>query len=89
MVANTEGDFDEAVELSQKSIELARATGDSPHRLGGLLDTLAHCYYAKGDYANAVKHQQEALELDPHTESIRRALARFRAALAKGPASDK
>ena len=89
LVANTEGDFDEAVALSQKSIELAQASGDSPHRLGGLLDTLAHCYYAKGDYASAVKHQAEALELDPHTQSIRRALARFREALAKHHAGDK
>jgi tetratricopeptide (TPR) repeat protein len=88
LVANTEGDFDEAVELSQKSIELAQASGDSPHRLGGLFDTLAHCYYAKKDYANAVKHQEQAVELDPHTQSIRRALAQFREALAKRQAGD-
>jgi tetratricopeptide (TPR) repeat protein len=83
LVANTEGDFDEAVELSQKSVELAGAAGDAPPRLGGLLDTLAHCYYAKKDYANAVKTQEEAVKLDPHTQSIRRALARFREALSE------
>ncbi len=86
LVANTEGDVDEAIELSQRSIELARAQGDSPQRVGGLLDTLAHCYFAGGDYAEAVKTQEEALRLDPHTHSIRRALETFRQALAKQPA---
>ena len=89
LVANTEGDFDEAVALSQKSIELAQASGDSPHRLGGLLDTLAHCYYAKKDYASAVEYQQEAAQLDSHTQSIKRALVRFREALAKQQAGGK
>ncbi|MEX0677050.1 MAG: tetratricopeptide repeat protein [Pirellulales bacterium] len=82
LIANTEGDADEAIELSRKSIELARELGESPHRLGGLLDTLAHCYYAKKDYASAVKSQEEAAKLDPDTQSIRRALTRFREALA-------
>ncbi len=80
LVANTEGDFDEAVELSLQSIELAREAGDAPLRLGGFLDTLAHCYYAKQDYAKAVEVQEEAVRLDPHTHSIRRALEMFRAA---------
>jgi tetratricopeptide (TPR) repeat protein len=83
LVANTEGDFEEAVELSQKSVELAREQEDPPLRLGGLLDTLAHCYAAKGDYASAVKTQEEAMRLDPHTRSIRRALDEFREKLAE------
>ncbi len=73
LVANTEGDVDEAIELSQRSIELARVQDDSPLRLGGLLDTLSHCYFAAGDYAKAIKTQEEAARLDPHTHSIRRA----------------
>ena len=28
---------------NQKSVELARAEGESPKRVGGLLDTLGHC----------------------------------------------
>jgi tetratricopeptide (TPR) repeat protein len=83
LVANTEGDLDEAIELSQKSIELARESGDAPRRLGGLLDTLAHCHFANKDYKGAVKIQEEAAQLDPHTQSIRRALDRFREALAE------
>ncbi len=82
LVANTEGDIDEAIRMSQKSIELARAAGDGK-RVGGLLDTLGHCYFAKRDYANAVKYQTQAAELDLHTAAIRRQLKVFRAALAK------
>lgn len=89
LVANTEGDVGEAIELSRKSIELARESGDSLHRVGGLLDTLAHCYYAKKDYASAVKYQQEAAQLDSHTQSIERALVRFREALAEQQAGGK
>ncbi len=86
LIANTEGDKEEAVELSKKSIELAKAQGDPPSRLGGLYDTLAHAHFAKGDIAAAIASQEEALRLDPHTRSIRRALDEFRAARDKAAA---
>jgi tetratricopeptide (TPR) repeat protein len=73
LIANTEGDFDEAIRFSQRSIELA-----APAQLGGYLDTLAHCYSAKKDYANALKHQSRAKELEPHSQEIRRAYERFK-----------
>lgn len=91
LIANTEGDFDEAIRLSHKSIELKRA--------GGYLDTLGHCYAAKGDFENAVRYQTEASKLDPHSQAIIRKLEVFRKALAekqpaaksddKKPAADK
>ena len=74
LVGNTEGDYDEAVRCSQKSLELRPNTS-------GYLDTLGRCYYAKGDYANAVKHQSRAVELDPHSGQIRRQLELFQQAL--------
>jgi tetratricopeptide (TPR) repeat protein len=83
LIANTAGNQDEAVELARKAVDLAKAQGDPPLRLGGLYDTLSHAYFAKGDYASAVKTQEEAARLDPHTQSIRRALDQFRAAAAK------
>ena len=86
LIANTEGDVDEAIRLSQKSVELARAEGESPKRVGGLLDTLGHCYFAKKDYVNAVKYQTEAAQLDPNTAAIGRQLKVFREALAAQPA---
>jgi len=53
------------------------------------LDTLAHCYYAKGDLENAVRSQTEAVKLDPHTQAISRQLGVFREALAKQQAGGK
>ena len=48
LIGNTEGDFDEALKCSQKSLEL------KPDK-GGYYDTLARVYFAKGDLENAVK----------------------------------
>jgi tetratricopeptide (TPR) repeat protein len=71
LVANTEGDLDEATRLSQRSIELRPDAG-------GYIDTLAHCYAAKKDYETAVKHQTRAMELEPHSQEIKRAYDRFK-----------
>jgi tetratricopeptide (TPR) repeat protein len=87
LVANTEGDFDEAIRLSEKSVELERAklAREGPElgeeHLGGNLDTLAHCYAAKGDYVAAVKAQTEANQLIPYSRVIANKLALFRSKL--------
>jgi Tfp pilus assembly protein PilF len=73
LVANTEGDFDLALEYSLKSVELRPNSG-------GLQDTLAHCYFAKQDYANAVKTQEQAARLEANSHTIKRALEKFRKA---------
>jgi tetratricopeptide (TPR) repeat protein len=73
LVGNTEGDYDEAIRHSQRSLELAEE-----EQMGGYLDTLAHCYAAKKDYETALKHQARALELEPHSGEIRRAYERFK-----------
>ncbi|MFO0901843.1 MAG: hypothetical protein U0939_02515 [Pirellulales bacterium] len=74
LVGNTDGDVDEAIRLSHRSIELMPKTGS-------YLDTLAHCYFAKKDYANAVKYQTLAAQRDPHSLQIQRQLKVFQAAL--------
>jgi len=74
LVANTEGDYDEALRSSQRSLELRPETA-------GYLDTLGRCYYAKGDYKNAVVHQSRAAEMDPHSRQIQRQLEFFQKAL--------
>lgn len=74
LVANTEGDYDEALRSSQRSLELRPETA-------GYLDTLGRCYFAKGDYKNAVFHQSRAVELEPHSQQIRRQLELFQKAL--------
>jgi tetratricopeptide (TPR) repeat protein len=73
LVGNTEGDFDEALKYSQKSLEL------SPDN-GGLYDTLARVCYAKGDYESALKNQQKAAELEPHSGQIAKQLELFKKA---------
>ncbi len=63
LIANTEGDFDESLRCSKRSLEL------QPNR-SGFLDTLGRCYYAKGDYENAVKYQTRAVAMEPHSPLI-------------------
>jgi tetratricopeptide (TPR) repeat protein len=85
LVSNTEGDFDEAMRMSQKSVEIVRAGAEKPgelRRVGQFLDTLGHCYFAKKDYAGAVRIQTEAARLDPYSKAISRQLQVFRDALA-------
>lgn len=76
LIGNTRGDIDLAIKLSHRSLELR------PEQ-AGYMDTLAHCYYTKGDYENAVKWQAKAAKLDPHSGQIVRALKKFEDALAK------
>ncbi len=74
LIANTEGDFDESLRCSIRSLEL------QPNR-SGFLDTLGRCYYAKGDYENAVKFQQLAVAKDPHSPPMTAQLKLFQEAL--------
>jgi len=76
LVGNTEGDLDEALTCSQKSLELQPNTA-------GYYDTLAHVYFARGELENAVKYQTKAVELEPHSGLIRRQLDFFRKKLAE------
>lgn len=76
LVGNTEGDQDEALRCSLKSLELRPGTA-------GYLDTLGHVYFARKDFENAVKYQSQAVELDPHSEQLSKQLKVFQAALKK------
>lgn len=82
LIANTEGDLDEATQFSHRSVELQPAAG-------GYFDTLAHCYAAKKDFAKAVEYQTRAIELDPHSQEIKRAYDRFKAEAEKAGRADK
>ena len=74
LVCNTEGDIDEAIRRSEHTVR--EQPGD-----GGVLDTLARCYYAKGDFEKAVELQKQAVELEPHMQQLKRQLALFEGAL--------
>jgi len=72
LAANTEGNLDEALRLSERSLEVA---GDR----GSYCDTLARVYFAKGDFANALRHQMQAAELMPHNRAVHKQLVVFQA----------
>ncbi|HEY2881775.1 MAG TPA: hypothetical protein VGJ15_05065, partial [Pirellulales bacterium] len=83
LIGNTEGDFDQAVAYSHKSLEL---TVNWPGNFDDVqpaeyLDTLAHCYAAKKDFESAVRYQNRAAELQPHSPLIVRALDQFKTQL--------
>ncbi len=71
LAANTEGDLDEALRLSKRSLDLV---GES----GAFRDTLARVYFAKGDYASALKHETRAAELMPYHHDVQKALVLYR-----------
>lgn len=72
LVSNTYGDFDHALRSSHLSLELQPDNG-------AYLDTLAHCYAAKQQWAEAEKHQRQAVQHLPHSGQIRRAYELFAA----------
>ncbi len=82
LVANTEGDFAEAIRMSQRSLALRPNTA-------GYLDTLGHCYYANGDYKKAVEAQMKAAVLEPNSPQILAKLELFKKALAQQAKTSK
>ena len=72
LVANTEGDFQESLRASHRSLEFSP---DNP----SFLDTLGRCYYAVGDLDNAIRYQARAVQLEPATQQLRRQLELFQA----------
>jgi tetratricopeptide (TPR) repeat protein len=84
LVSNTEGDFQKAIRYSQRSLELNK------HGEGGaasFLDTLGRCYFAAGDYENAVKYEREAISKNDYLQVMKRQLAEFEQALVKQKSS--
>ncbi|MCA9185138.1 MAG: hypothetical protein KDA99_05940, partial [Planctomycetales bacterium] len=73
LVSNTEGDYQDALRKSERSLELMPDTA-------GFLDTLGRCHYAVGDLERAVEIQRRAVELEPHSGLIRGQLEFFEAA---------
>jgi tetratricopeptide (TPR) repeat protein len=79
LISNTEGDYQQAIRYSHRSIELIKR-GESG--AASFLDTLGRCYYAAGDYENAVKYEREAIAKVNHLQVMQRQLALFEKALA-------
>jgi tetratricopeptide (TPR) repeat protein len=82
LVSNTEGDFQKAIRYSHRSLELIPpGSGDSAG--ASFLDTLGRCYYAAGDYENAVKYQRQAIAKVDYMQVMQRQLALFEKTLAE------
>ncbi len=71
LVANTEGDLDEALRCSKKAIELSPDSS-------GFLDTLAHVYFARTEYEMAYQTQVKAVAMEPKSGLMNRQLEVFR-----------
>ncbi len=82
LVANTKGDFAEAIRCSLRSLQLRPNTA-------GYLDTLGRCYYANGDFAKAVESQEKAVAIEPHSPQLLSQLKLFHDALAKDQEKNK
>ena len=77
LIGNTEGPQKAAVQQSIRSLELRP-------RSAGSLDTLGRTYFAVGDLGNALKYQRRAVELEPHSQQIRRQLVEFELSASQG-----
>ena len=76
LVSNTEGNLDEALQCSHRSLEIRPESA-------GFYDTLGRCYFAKGDIPNAIKFQSRAAKLEPHSGMIKKQLKLFMQAQVK------
>lgn len=76
LVSNTAGDFQKAVACSRRSLELVPDSW-------AYQDTLGRCYYAAGDYKNAVHYQKLAVAQAPYMQQMQRQLKLFEDALAE------
>ena len=74
LVSNTTGDYEQALQASQKSLEL---TPDDAAKI----DTCARCFYTLGRLDEALKMQQRALELMPHSPPMVRQMEMIHSAI--------
>ncbi|GIW97704.1 MAG: hypothetical protein KatS3mg111_1037 [Pirellulaceae bacterium] len=75
LLGKCEQDLEEAIRLSQRSLELVP---DEP----AYLDTLARCYFSAGQVAKAVETQRRAVRLAPFERQMLAQLHEFEEALA-------
>lgn len=78
LIANTEGDYQQALEYSLRSLKFLNA--DQTDQRAARLDTCARCYFSLGRYQEAVQAQEKAIALDPFSLPMKRQLKQFQAA---------
>jgi len=75
----------EMIRSNDNGRDLERLERDLVETRPGFLDTLGRCYYAVGDYENAVRVQSQAVALEPHSGQMGRQLKLFQETLATKP----
>ncbi len=75
LICNTEGDFQQALKFSLESLEIREDSAK--------LDTCGRCYFALGDFDNAIRVQKRAVALEPHSPPLKRQLREFEQAKKK------
>ncbi len=83
LIANTEGDYQQALNYSLKSLEVRT----DPESTAARLDTCARCYFAAGEIDKAIVTQKRAIKLLPHSPPLLRQLKEFEAV--KGATGDR
>jgi tetratricopeptide (TPR) repeat protein len=88
LISNTEGDYAQAISYSHRSLELIpEGAGESAG--ASFLDTLGRCYFAAGDYENAVKYQRQAVAKVEYMQVMKRQLALFEKTVAEQSSKSK
>ena len=75
LICNTGGDLELALKSILRSLEIVEDSAK--------LDTCGRCYFALGDFENAIRVQKRALAIEPYSPPLKRQLAEFEAANAK------
>lgn len=65
LVGNTFGEVDP--DLADEAIKASHTSLKYRPQEFAFMDTLARCYYARGDLDSAIKYQKQALALNPHS----------------------
>ncbi len=76
LVANTEGNQEKALKYSLESLQISNDSAK--------MDTCARCYFAVGDFANAMRMQQLALKQSPYSPPLLRQLKLIEDAMEAG-----
>lgn len=71
LAVKTNRHLDKALDYSKESVEISATSS-------ACIDTLAHCYAAKGNFDKAIELQQKAIELDPVSQMLYNNLLHFK-----------
>lgn len=80
LVANTEGNQEKALKYSLESLQISNDSAK--------MDTCARCYFAVGDFENAMRMQQLALKQSPYSPPLLRQLRLIENAIEAGQSAE-